>query len=170
MSASSSSSDQLTLVSGSNGGGVSNDNLTLAEDDIGIEVENEVEEASQEDEEIEEEEDMSFDGINRFGSGDNDDVEDDPLGVKQLALNFDYLMYKISDRVKSLSEQTEDSITFQKNNYESDVARINMNLLKLNRLLKDCQELMNEFNKIGQIGLIAQDFKKRIIEIEKKLG
>ncbi|CDK24618.1 unnamed protein product [Kuraishia capsulata CBS 1993] len=95
--------------------------------------------------------------------------DDDPLEVKSLALEFDYLIYKIQDRVKTLSDQTKDSVTAQKVNYENDIARINANIGQINDLVRECDLIENEFVKIEQISQIAKDFTMRLTQVEKKL-
>lgn len=96
-------------------------------------------------------------------------ADDDPLDVKSLALEFDYLIYKIQDRVKTLSDQTKDSVTAQKVNHEKDIARINGELSEIHNLVRECALIESEFVKIEQISEIAKDFTKRLTDVERRL-
>ncbi|ODV62234.1 Cnl1p ASCRUDRAFT_24961, partial [Ascoidea rubescens DSM 1968] len=90
-------------------------------------------------------------------------VDDDPLNVKQLALNFDYLIYKINDRIKSLAEETELSVSNKRYNVEVFIEdEIQSEVVKFKDLNDQLDELLNDFLKVQQIDMIVKDFKQRI--------
>lgn len=95
--------------------------------------------------------------------------DDDPLGVKQLSLNFEYLMYKINDRVKTLSEQTEEVITNQHVKYSKDIDKIDHDINCIDTLTKKYQLIMTEFVKLEQLAYIVKDFDSRLASIETKV-
>ncbi|GMF06219.1 unnamed protein product [[Candida] boidinii] len=98
-----------------------------------------------------------------------EDESDDPLNVKELALSFDYLTYKIQDRVKTLSENIEVNLSFSKSNYEMEIFKITENLEHVKMLIKECDYLNDEFSKLEQINLISRDFVSRLTILDKRL-
>jgi hypothetical protein len=92
--------------------------------------------------------------------------EDDPLGVKKLALSFDYLVYQITEKVQSLALQTEDTVKYKKQVAETQLNEVEESITSLNKLLKACEDLDNDFTKLEQISLIVTDFKTRIRQLE----
>ncbi|CCH45490.1 hypothetical protein BN7_5072 [Wickerhamomyces ciferrii] len=95
--------------------------------------------------------------------------EDDPLGVKRLALSFDYLLYKITEKVDSLAQQTELSVLSKKNQVDVQLIDVENSMNNLKNLIKNCDELDNEFSMVEQINYIVNDFKHRIADLEKKV-
>ncbi|GME73889.1 unnamed protein product [[Candida] boidinii] len=102
-------------------------------------------------------------------NGQHEDESDDPLNVKELALSFDYLTYKIQDRVKTLSENIEVNLSFSKSNYEMEIFKITENLEHVKMLIKECDYLNDEFSKLEQINLISRDFVSRLTKLDKRL-
>lgn len=92
--------------------------------------------------------------------------EDDPLGVKKLALSFDYLMYKISEKMEALSRQTEASVVSRKDEADKELVEIEESMNNLKELIKKCEDLDNDFTRIEQISVIVTDFKQRIKALE----
>lgn len=92
--------------------------------------------------------------------------EDDPLGVKKLALSFDYLVYQITEKVQDLALQTEETVKYKKKLTEDQLNVVDESVLKLKALLDDCKKIDDDFTKLEQISFIVSDFKKRIRKLE----
>lgn len=92
--------------------------------------------------------------------------EDDPLGVKKLALSFDYLMYKISEKMETLSRQTEASVISRKDEADQDLIEVEQSMENLRELMMKCDDLDNDFTRIEQISVIVADFKQRVKALE----
>lgn len=106
-------------------------------------------------------------GNNENDNGDNPEHPNtDPLNIKELALNFDYLMYKINDRIKSLSEVAQQSTFRQKENTESTIMEIDKVIQYYYEITKKLDEINNDFNKVKQINMIIDEFVPRIKELE----
>ncbi|KAH3674410.1 hypothetical protein WICMUC_003247 [Wickerhamomyces mucosus] len=95
--------------------------------------------------------------------------DDDPLGVKQLAVSFDYLMFKINDNLKNLTSETEKYLIDQKTSLTKELESVDAMTDSLKHVMDKCANLNSEFMKIKQISFIAADFKERIRYIESKL-
>lgn len=95
--------------------------------------------------------------------------EDDPLGVKKLALSFDYLLYKISEKMEGLAQQTEASVISRKEEADRELVDVESSMGYLKALIQKCDELDNDFSKIEQISVIVGDFKERIKDLEPKI-
>ncbi|OWB72217.1 hypothetical protein B5S31_g1924 [[Candida] boidinii] len=127
--------------------------------------------ADEDDDEDEDEGNTSTDDEDESNDqhGMNEDESDDPLNVKELALSFDYLTYKIQDRVKTLSENIEVNLSFSKSNYEMEIFKITENLENVKMLIRECDSLNDEFSKLEQINLISRDFVSRLTKLDKRL-
>ncbi|KAI5961193.1 uncharacterized protein KGF55_004118 [Candida pseudojiufengensis] len=111
-------------------------------------------------------------------SQDTDPIsESDPLELHQLSLSYDYLMYKIKDYIKTLTDQTYTSI-LQKQRYINEdyfekQLKLSTQYEKIDELMKKCNELELEFSKIDQLVLFVEEFNHRLDAIEsrfKELG
>ncbi|ODQ60466.1 hypothetical protein WICANDRAFT_12805, partial [Wickerhamomyces anomalus NRRL Y-366-8] len=95
--------------------------------------------------------------------------EDDPLGVKKLALSFDYLLYKISEKMEVLAQQTESSVISRKDEAERELLDVETSANNLKDLIQKCDNLDNDFTMLEQISIIVSDFKQRIKNLELQI-
>ncbi|ODQ78322.1 hypothetical protein BABINDRAFT_168496 [Babjeviella inositovora NRRL Y-12698] len=96
---------------------------------------------------------------------------DDPLQIKLLALNFDYLLYKISDHVNALSQDTYTAIHGQQGEFdELDLPVLDASMEHILKVLlpKLC-ELEANLMAIGQVSDIAKLFRERILTLEQSM-
>ncbi|CCG22664.1 hypothetical protein CORT_0B09600 [Candida orthopsilosis Co 90-125] len=100
--------------------------------------------------------------------------EADPLELHKLSLSYDYLMFKIKDYIKTLTDQTYESVLQKQDHINHDYFENQLNLPiqyeEIDKLLKTCNELEQEFMKIDQLEMFAHDFKQRLDAIEKGFG
>lgn len=101
-------------------------------------------------------------------------MSNDHLQLKLLAVNFDYLMYKISDRINTLSEQANASVAAKAKAIEEDYFQRQLHLNELiseiDACQRDCKDLELLFTKLDQLYVFAEDFNGRldILETEFK--
>lgn len=95
------------------------------------------------------------------------DPKDDPLNIKELTVNFDYLIYKINDRIKTLSEKAQASTTRLKENAELTILEIDKLIQHYYEISKVLDGINNDFNKIKQINIIISEFVPRIRALEE---
>lgn len=99
-----------------------------------------------------------------------EDLPADPLGISQLQNDFEALILKITERVNSLSQQAMKSAQLEQSSIESlQIKRADEEIKRLKALISQCEEFDLDFQKIGQIGEFAKEFKKRILDLEKQL-
>lgn len=91
----------------------------------------------------------------------------DPLGINQLTVDYDYLMYKINDYVQSIQIQTNDLCKQQTALIQEGVIEgtIDKNVAGFKELLEKCSELNNYFDMLEQISMIAEMNKERLSSI-----
>lgn len=94
--------------------------------------------------------------------------EDDPLGVKKLALSFDYLLFKIKERVEGLAEQTLLSVQNTRDGTDLQMVDVAKSINKLKECQQSCRQLSDEFMMIEQIGHIVEGFRGRLALLEKE--
>lgn len=100
----------------------------------------------------------------------SDGLATDSLGISQLQADFEALILKVTERVNSLSQQAMKSAQLEQSSIESlQINRADEEIKRLKALISQCEEFDLDFQKIGQIGEIAKEFKKRILELEKQL-
>ncbi|KAH3669353.1 hypothetical protein OGAPHI_001474 [Ogataea philodendri] len=97
------------------------------------------------------------------------DDEDDPLKVKELALAFDYLMYKIQDHTSQLSERVENHVIQSKAEHEVDIHAIQQKLEQIKLLLAHCDKVDQEIDKLEQLNIIAKDFNQRLLSVQRRM-
>jgi len=95
--------------------------------------------------------------------------EDDPLSVKKLALSFDYLMYKVSEKMGALAQQTETSVVSRKDEADKQLIDIETSMNNLKLLIRKCDDLDADFTMIEQIGFLVTDFKERVKSLEAQI-
>lgn len=100
--------------------------------------------------------------------------DDDPLHLKQLALNYDYLIYKINDHISTLSEQTYQSVSNKqiliKQNYLQDQLGLDKEMNNINQLIDQCNDLESNFMKLNQLETFVNDFKSRLQYLEEEFS
>lgn len=96
--------------------------------------------------------------------------DDDPFELKELAVNYDYLIYKINDTIATLSEKTFQSINNKNKlineSYLNDQLQLNEELQDIDKLITQSKELEMTFMKLDQLNLFVEDFKSRISYLE----
>ena len=93
--------------------------------------------------------------------------EEDALGINKLIVDYDYLLYKINDRVQSIQYRTDLLCKRQNQLIGDDIIRglIDVNIDHFKHILKQCDELENHFDMMDQIDMIVQTFKNRLQDI-----
>ena len=96
---------------------------------------------------------------------------DDPLGINKLAVDYDYLMYKIDDYVQSIQIQTHDICMQHNKVIKEDIIEgiIDKNIAQSKTLLENCNELENYFDMLEQIAFISDTFRQRLDNIYDEL-
>lgn len=96
--------------------------------------------------------------------------ENDLLGITRLAESFSSLTQAIDTRIGSLVQDTQESINSQTEAYrEGEIAQCDETLEAMKRIMKQCDQIEQEFDKIAIIGEIAKDFQMRLAKVEKDL-
>lgn len=94
----------------------------------------------------------------------------DHLELKSLAVNFDYLMYQISNRISTLADQTHGSVTakvmFVENDYLQQQLRLDGILAEIDACQCDCNALEALFAKLDQLYAFVDDFRSRLAVLE----
>lgn len=100
--------------------------------------------------------------------------KDDPLQLKLLAVNYEYLMYKINDHIGNLAEKTNLAVEQKKRLIEDDYfvkqLDIESQLKQADDLLAECNEVERQLMKLDQLYGFAEDFKQRIAYLEEQFG
>lgn len=98
------------------------------------------------------------------------DKDEDPLVLKNLAVNFDYLMYKINDHISNLSEKTFNAVNAKQDFVNSEYLQKQLNLEKeineIDLIISKCNDLELDFMKLDQLYLFVEDFKSRLNSLE----
>lgn len=98
------------------------------------------------------------------------DNMDDPLELKGLLVSFDYLMYKIRDRIAGLIEDTERAVVLKQQSIEEDYLGSQLKVFEtmdeIAGLEKRCDELEGEFVKLDQLYEFVADFRARLAAVE----
>lgn len=96
---------------------------------------------------------------------------DDPLGINRLAVDYDYLMYKIDDYVQSIQIHTHDICMQHGKVIKEGIIEgiIDKNVCEFKALLESCNELENYFDMLEQISFISDTFRQRLDSIYNEL-
>ncbi|GBL50986.1 hypothetical_protein [Candidozyma auris] len=98
--------------------------------------------------------------------------DDDPLKIKDLAVTYDYLMYKIHDHIATLSEITYKSVQTKQRLIEQDYFQhqlhLDENVAEIQSLLKSCDDIELQFMKLDQLYSFVDDFKARVAYLEEE--
>lgn len=88
--------------------------------------------------------------------------------IASLSRHFRLLIEQMTRRVQYLSENANESVLSTQRQLESnEIAQADKQMNRARQVLKQCDELEDEFLKIRQIGEIAKGFRGRIAALEK---
>lgn len=95
---------------------------------------------------------------------------DDPLEIKKLAVSFDYLMYKIKDRVSTLCDSTYEAVSAKNKWINADYLDKQLNISgqieEIDDILRACDAVENQFMRLEQLEMFVADFNRRLARIE----
>ncbi|KAF8250529.1 hypothetical protein K440DRAFT_541414 [Wilcoxina mikolae CBS 423.85] len=94
----------------------------------------------------------------------------DPRALAQLSAHFDGLLAAITSRVENLSQQTLKATTAHHRRASSVADQATREIERLREILRQCDELQNEFLKIKRIGEIVKGFRTRVEVLEQRIG
>lgn len=98
------------------------------------------------------------------------EANDDPLELKKLAVSYDYLMYRINDRIAALADATFVSVSakeeYIKNGYLGDQLRLQEETRRIEELVSECDAIELGFMKLEQIRGFVDDFLERLDRLE----
>lgn len=98
--------------------------------------------------------------------------DDDPLQIKELALAYDYLMFKINNHIAKLSERTLEAVAAEDEYVSHEYLEKQLNLSqeysRIDNVLKAADVLEQDFLKLEQLMYFVEDFKGRVERLESK--
>lgn len=88
----------------------------------------------------------------------------DPFGIDQLSVHYDYLLYRIQDYVTSIQLSTTEICQRQNGLVEKGIIEdvIDVNIREMHHLLNKCEELERHFDMLDQIDSIVQSLGPRL--------
>lgn len=90
--------------------------------------------------------------------------------IASLSHHFKVLIEQMTRRVQYLSENANESVLSTQRQLEAnEISEADKQMRRAREVLKQCDELEDEFLKIRQIGEIARGFRERISALEKSL-
>lgn len=90
-------------------------------------------------------------------------TDDASLGIDKLSVDYDYLLYRISDRVKSIELDTTAVVKSQNQLVTGIVEElIDQNIARFRNILQQCEMLEGHFELMEQIQMITDSFKERL--------
>lgn len=97
--------------------------------------------------------------------------DDDPLELRRLAVSYDYLVFKIKDRMAALIEETERAVVLKEQAVEEEYLgqklAIGDRMEQIEKLNKRCDELEAEFARLEQLYVFVDDFKARLAALKQ---
>lgn len=104
-------------------------------------------------------------------SGDNAlAADDDPLRVKELALRFDYLLYRLKDHIATVLQEAVERVENKDNLTRfNDLLNMDEQIAYLQRLLVSLREIDSDIATIHQVSEIVAGFRLRLREVEHGL-
>jgi len=100
--------------------------------------------------------------------------DDDPLEIKDLAVKYDYLIYKINDHIANLADITHQSVSNKRKlideEYFDQQLHLDEQLADADRLIDECKELETLFMKLDQLYMFVGDFKQRVATLEQEFS
>ncbi|CAK9438662.1 uncharacterized protein LODBEIA_P28860 [Lodderomyces beijingensis] len=99
--------------------------------------------------------------------------EPDPLELRKLSLTYDYLLFKIRDHIKTLTDQTYAAVLQRQEliskDYLEDQLQLSKQYKDIEELIRTCDDLEAEFMKIDQLEMFIEGFKERLGILERRL-
>lgn len=93
---------------------------------------------------------------------DNPTINEDPLDIKSLSTNFDKLVQNINLETETLANQVYQHVYEKREISEESIENINAKLEMYQTIIKNCNELNMEIDKIEQLQLFTTDFIQRL--------
>lgn len=98
--------------------------------------------------------------------------EDDPLELRNLAVSYDYLLFRIKDQVSTLTEITQQSVQNKRMLIEEKYFKEELNLenefKEIDALFRMCDEIQLSFLKLDQLVDFVADFRSRLEHLEEE--
>ncbi|GCE98871.1 cyclin cln1 [Zygosaccharomyces mellis] len=94
----------------------------------------------------------------------SEESNDDSFGIDRLSMDYDYLLYKISDYVSSIEFQTNEICKRQNVLITENIVNgiVDENIENFKEIVTKCEKLENYFDMLDQINMITENFKTRI--------
>lgn len=89
--------------------------------------------------------------------------------ISDISDAFSAYLTAIARHVDSLSELANQSTSRTLEKAQGQVDEVDAEIARLKQLIKTCDELEDEFVKIRHIGEFAEDFKRRLRQVEASL-
>lgn len=103
-------------------------------------------------------------------AGDGAAGDDDPLRVKELALRFDYLLYRLKDHIATVLQEAVERVENKDNLTRfNDLLNMDEQIAYLQRLLVSLQEIDSDIDTIRQVSEIVSGFRLRLKDVEHGL-
>ncbi|KAH3900224.1 related to Biogenesis of lysosome-related organelles complex 1 subunit CNL1 [Saccharomycodes ludwigii] len=95
----------------------------------------------------------------------------DPLDINKLSLDYDYLMYKISDYISAIHQQTTDIVRQQSDLITKGIinTQIDQTIENCKGVLSKCHDLEDACDMLENIDSIIDEFFIRLRNIIQKL-
>lgn len=98
--------------------------------------------------------------------------DDDPLELKDLAVKFDYLMFRINDHLAALADATWRSVEAKRTLIEEDYfgrqLQLDAELARADAVVAECTQLEAMFMKLDQLYTFVGEFKARLAALERE--
>ncbi|KAF2098110.1 hypothetical protein NA57DRAFT_76905 [Rhizodiscina lignyota] len=94
----------------------------------------------------------------------------DPTSLTALSNHFDRLMAAIQQRWQSLYAQTQTATQVQYDRAGNVIGDADAEIARFNAILRQIDELQNEFEKIKRIGEIVKAFRARVEQLDRRVG
>lgn len=96
---------------------------------------------------------------------------DDPLELQKLAVSYDYLVYRINDRIAALADATFASVgakeAYIKKTYFGDQLRLDEETRRIEELVGECEAIELSFMKLEQLRGFVDGFEERLGRLER---
>ncbi len=93
----------------------------------------------------------------------------DGSSLAALSRHFDRLMQQISDRIEYLSEQSAAATAQQYDRAGNAIEMADAEIARLNEILRNIDELEDEFDRVAHIKEIVRGYRQRVEEVERRL-
>jgi len=93
----------------------------------------------------------------------------DPTSLAALSSYFDRLMYSIQSRWQSLYQQTQTATQVQYDRAGNAIEMADAEIARFHEILRQIDELQNEFDKVRRIGEIVKGFRQRVEALDRRV-